>query len=933
VVRPGDDEIGRLSMTTWNWNGARWWKFDFHSHTPASEDYGKGPDQNLLKQRTAHEWLLDYMKAGIDCVAITDHNSGAWIDILKHAYNQLVEEKPEGFRTIYLFPGVEISVNGGIHVLAIFGNEKTTADIDSLLGAIHFRGTRGTSNAVTEKSLIEVVNEITTRGGIAIPAHVDEPHGLFTLNGQTLQQILQCKDIFAIELLNPSLARPQIFIDLRPSWVEVLGSDSHHPSGAPDKKYAGSHYTWIKMGEPCIEGLQLALLDGPLSVLRSDSTNQDPNKHADLVIESIEVSNSRYIGRAKDFVLHFNPWMNAIIGGRGTGKSTLIEFIRLSLRRDKELPELLQSEFQKYAQVYENRNDKGLLTKETVLRVTYQKNGISYRTQWDSEGHLDPIQEWVNNDWQRSEGDIQQRFPVRIYSQKQIYQMASTPLALLKIIDDAPEVNYAYFKSELNKEENQYLSVRAKIREIETGLLEESRLKGELADVKRRLAIFEESGHAETFRALQKRRRQLNTIETWESSLVGSSSQLREIAEKIKPEDLDTTSFDQTDSADTQFLELINRTMQAFDAIALEVKTLADKIDDMVVKYQRGKDSSAWKMATDKANQDYEDLLLRLQGQGVTDPSEYGILVQQRQTIELKLKDLEGRKEQIQQLERQATECLDRILTLRRQITEKRQQFLTRVLKNNSFVRISIIPYGAKEIVETEFRQLIQRDSGGFERDIGTPDGQGLLGNLYNNDLDSAAIEKRLAVLKKEIRSIALKQQNAQIMDKRFSDHIARLPPEALDRLDLWFPEDSLHVEYSTSGDNHIFRPIQEGSPGQKTAALLAFLLSYGEEPLILDQPEDDLDNHLIYDLIVTQLREVKMHRQVIVVSHNANIVVNGDAELVIALVARAGQTQTEAIGCLQEKATRQAICQIMEGGETAFEQRYRRIALEGRYV
>ncbi len=190
-----------------------------------------------------------------------------------------------------------------------------------------------------------------------------------------------------------------------------------------------------------------------------------------------------------------------------------------------------------------------------------------------------------------------------------------------------------------------------------------------------------------------------------------------------------------------------------------------------------------------------------------------------------------------------------------------------------------------------------------------------------------------MAELKKEIRNIANGPQNAQVMDKRYADHIAKLPPEAFDRLDLWFPEDSLNVEYSTSGDRPAFRPIQEGSPGQKTATLLAFLLSYGEEPLILDQPEDDLDNHLIYDLIVTQLRKVKMHRQVIVVTHKANIVVNGDAELVIALVARDGQTQTEAVGCLQEETMRQTICQIMEGGEIAFEERYRRIALEGRHV
>jgi hypothetical protein len=134
-------------------------------------------------------------------------------------------------------------------------------------------------------------------------------------------------------------------------------------------------------------------------------------------------------------------------------------------------------------------------------------------------------------------------------------------------------------------------------------------------------------------------------------------------------------------------------------------------------------------------------------------------------------------------------------------------------------------------------------------------------------------VEKGLAELKITLREIACNPEQAPVSDKRFAAHMAKLPPEALDRLDLWFPEDSLNVEYSTT-DRQVFRPIQEGSPGQKTAALLAFLLSYGDEPLILDQPEDDLDNRLIYDLIVRQLREVKRRRQVLVITHNANIVV-----------------------------------------------------------
>jgi ABC-type enterochelin transport system ATPase subunit len=125
-------------------------------------------------------------------------------------------------------------------------------------------------------------------------------------------------------------------------------------------------------------------------------------------------------------------------------------------------------------------------------------------------------------------------------------------------------------------------------------------------------------------------------------------------------------------------------------------------------------------------------------------------------------------------------------------------------------------------------------------------------------------------------------------------------------------------------GEN--FRPISQGSPGQKTAALLAFLLSYGTEPILLDQPEDDLDNQLIFNLVTQQLIANKSRRQVIVVTHNANIVVNGDAELVLALESKGGQTVYQAKGGLQDAKVRQTICDVMEGGEIAFELRYRRI-------
>ena len=110
---------------------------------------------------------------------------------------------------------------------------------------------------------------------------------------------------------------------------------------------------------------------------------------------------------------------------------------------------------------------------------------------------------------------------------------------------------------------------------------------------------------------------------------------------------------------------------------------------------------------------------------------------------------------------------------------------------------------------------------------------------------------------------------------------------------------------------------------------MLAFLLAHGEEPLILDQPEDDLDNQLIYDLVVQQMRENKLRRQIIAVTHNPNIVVNGDAEMLQVWEFGQGQCFVAQSGSLQEKAMRDKVCQVMEGGREAFERRFRRLGTD----
>jgi histidinol phosphatase-like PHP family hydrolase len=178
--------------------GTKWWKFDIHAHTPASKDY--------RSEVSPEEWLLNYMRHEFDCVIVTDHNTGVWIDKLNYTLTDLKSSNHCEYWPITIFPGVELSVNGNIHILAVFDCDKTTSDIDRLLGAVGYNGEKGDTTTCTTLSAIEVINKITKAGAIAIPAHVDQPSGLFhECEGITLSQLLNCIDLFAMEIRNNNL--------------------------------------------------------------------------------------------------------------------------------------------------------------------------------------------------------------------------------------------------------------------------------------------------------------------------------------------------------------------------------------------------------------------------------------------------------------------------------------------------------------------------------------------------------------------------------------------------------------------------------------------------------------------------------------------------------------------------------------------------------
>lgn len=941
----------KSSPLHWRCPGARWWKFDFHTHTPASADYGKGPNQASLRQISAEDWLLAYMRAEIDCVAVTDHNSGEWIDRLTAALRELEAGKHPEYRALKIFPGIEITANGGVHILAILDCSKTAADVAQLLGAVSFRGTRGASDSAADASPIQVVEAIANAGGLAIPAHVDGPAGAFTvLNGNTLQPLIDSPHLFAMELCDPSKPRPDIYIQRKLSWAEVLGSDSHHPMGTVDQRCPGSHFTWVKMGSPSLEGLRLALLDGnDVSLRRSGdaASGFDPFATPDHFIEAVEIANARFMGRESPERVEFSPWFNAFVGGRGTGKSTIAHFLRLAYRREAELAKLGDIEsvartFERFNHAPKSRDDYGGLggdSAPTVVRLALMRDGERHRLHWrqDAAGLTVEVQE--GEEWRPSESQTitPERFPVRLFSQGQIAALSTEGShALLDLIDQTVGANLE--KAAIQEEERRFLALRASVRDLAGKVAGREALGVQLTDTRRKLDRFEQAHHAEVLKAYQLRTRQEREIARQFESAAELAKRIDTLANDITLDDIPSGLFDEGNDVDRSATEILKRLSDQIRRSAEALRAAGRQLTDAASTEREGLSATPWHAELERTKQGYGELIAALKSQGVADPSEYGKLVQERQRLEGELAKLDSLEKQRQQTVAQAESALKNLTVARRALSDKRADFLAQTLADNPFVRIVLEPFGRDaRAIERSLREVIGVQDDRFSDDILAVDDHGpksgaiaaLIRDLPGDHGNARAeMEKRLHELKQRITEACdgLGKLNFGGHFGNYMEREFKKRPEFLDRILVWYPEDSLEVKYSPKGDGTSFRPIGQASAGQRAAAMLAFLLAHGGEPIVLDQPEDDLDNHLIYDLVVKQIRSRKQRRQIITITHNPNVVVNGDAEMIHALDFRGGQCRVVERGCLQDKPMRDEICRVMEGGREAFERRYRRL-------
>lgn len=901
----------------WDWPGSRWWRVDLHAHSPASGDFRRDDPEHADWSR----WVRAAAHAALDAIAITDHNTASGISAIQRA----AEDVPNA---PILFPGVELTVGGGVHLLILLDPASGEQHVDDLLSRAGVPvEDRGSEVARSSHSAQQILVRLGEEAVILGP-HANGPKGVLSeLRGLERLAVFRHPHLAGVEV-DPDSDLDERWLDgsmpeIGRSVSRVWGSDAH------SRDELGWRFTWVKMSRPDLDGLRLALLDGEgsLKPVARDHAG-DPNaERGELLIESMEVSAAKFMGRTKPLSVRFNPWLNAIIGGRGTGKSTLVDFCRKTLRRAADLDASgdrgedgsLRQRFERRVRVPAGR-EEGLLTEDSRIEVVYRKHGERFALSWSEQARDPAITRLVDGNRTPEEGSVYERFPARVYSQKQLFALAQDPDALLVIIDDSSDVRAAEKRREIEHLESRYLALRAQARAAASRAGALGGLRAQLGDVRRKLDFLQRGGQAEQLRDYRNRR-QLE--DTWGAVTAAARDAVRSVA--AAAEQLEVAELDgaRRDTADDPSRSGLARAHQALGHTVsnLRKKVLAN-VEDAQLAIEailEGEDLRAWRQALAESEDGFRDATTELRERGIRDPGEYTDLLAAAARLGREIETLEKEQRRAQRFSSDAADVLARCRRRRQALGQARAEFAVRA--SGGTIRVEVVPFAnidglRQALIEILGTEHFEADRSALARRI----------RASSTEWDWESLDDLVG----DIRRFVSGQIDAwPTQDRRFEGALRRVRPERIDRLALYSPDDRVSVSFRAQGRG--WKPLKHGSPGQQTAALLAFVLGHGSEPIILDQPEDDLDNTLIYDLLVTQLREAKLRRQVIVVTHNPNIVVHGDAELVLSLEAAAGQTRIACEGGLQETKVREEICRVMEGGREAFESRYRRIMPSGR--
>ncbi|MEW6653286.1 MAG: TrlF family AAA-like ATPase [Bacteroidota bacterium] len=862
-------------------NGSTWLRADFHLHTRADNEFKYDGNPNEFTK----EYIKRLKENEIGIGVITNHNKFAH-DEFKDLYSKAKKEE------IFLLPGVELSVKdgaNGIHCLIVFNYEEWYKDGTDFISHFLISAFEGVSNYENEnarckyslKETLEKLDEhrMSGRDSFIIMAHIEDRCGFYNeLEGGRISELSK-DELFRSLVLGFQKVRTGDYIKNLNIWLNdklplfLEGSDCKNLEevGKPHVQKNVDKATYIKLGDFNFDAVKYSLL--PTSKRISDKIPQIKNGY----IESISFTG----GLLNNESLLFNNNMNNLIGIRGSGKSTVLETIRYGL----DVPFGSNSKDTNYKSdiVYNLMRSGGML--EIVLKDKLNK---SYKVQ-------------------------------RVYNEKPNVYRDDTLIPFLKINENL--LNILYFgqkdlseigeegfgadlinkffghkvsdtREKINNQKQEIIKIIREIKDLRKDLEKKNEILEEKTGVEEKLKKYAEHNIQDKLKKqlnFEKDDNSINQLTSFlKSMVVDLESQLNDYKDnfakllKYNSEE-NKLVFEKVNVAGVE----INQSIAAMHTLIAKIKINAAQIDTYKTEfkdvYTKLKDEFAQIKRTINVAQ--------------INPDDFVKLHSRLNMLNTMIDELSKRAEKFTLMERRLVESLNNL----------------------------------ERLYHTEFNDLI-----GAITDLNNK-GLAVTINLeYKNDRESFS-----KFLEDNLKGTRIQKANLKKITDKYTDTLQIFKDLYNNNSDLanflgggeqltnfrqrFIEYQETFLTYRVP-DKYVLLykgiELNKLSLGQRASALILFILTKEDnDVVIIDQPEDDLDNQTIYSDVIREITRLKSKTQFIFATHNPNIPVLGDCEQTICCKFSTDKLETVS-GSIDCKLIQKEIVNIMEGGEEAFNKR-----------
>ena len=559
--------------------------------------------------------------------------------------------------------------------------------------------------------------------------------------------------------------------------------------------------------------------------------------------------------------LYFNNSLNTLIGVRGSGKSTIIELLRWGLG----LSPLKHSDDK-----YKDALIKNALGSagEVEIEIVAQ-NGEKYLI----KRNIIDFKPRIYNSDEKININLDELFKVFYFGQKDLSMIVKDNAYRLNFFDEFIDLKELKEKEEkiLNELKNEL--IKLKNLEISTSIEE---IESKINAIVEKLKLYKDLKVSDLLQEQKEFNRDKEIYKHIKNAILEIKKELENLFSLHKE------SFDSLSEYDYKFLKNFkSKFLNLKEKYFLKQKEMLQIINEFFISLNEEE------KIIENNQENFSKKLSNLKEKlGDVDTKEFLNMNRELEKLKIIKKDTENKQKLLADLKNKIDNLIERLLYIRKEIFKKRESFANEINKDLSFLKVK---FDFISDVDDYIEFLI---------------------NIF----------KGHNIRKQKIEEIARKYKTGYELVNNYNDDdkIRNIIKEKFNEILPFIPKDRVIIEYKVNLD---YKELEKLSLGQRAATILALLLYNAKYPIIIDQPEDDIDNSTIYEGIIKNLLSKKDENQFIFATHNSNIVVLGDSDEVF-VCKNENEKLSLTTGSIDKKEIQKEIINIMEGGKEAFMRR-----------